>query len=295
MYYHTGVLRRCAIFLFFFLAAAGARADITLVHRVRVEGKEGEVLSETREARMIQAMRMREEHADVRTQTVVLTKLDQGLIQTLDPETQTVREIRVSDLKGAPASPPLPAAATHEIIGAQFHVEATKQTAMLHGFPSRRSELQIDIDLREKATQERSHLRLQTTLWTAPERGVLKTLQDEELRFLQRLARAVGGDETGRWRGFDGAAIASWTGAAPEEVARALEQLSQEMRKVKGYLLRSESRFYRVKDGMPVKNGEPLSADHITVSELIRFSTTPLEASLFDVPSEFRRLSEPAP
>jgi hypothetical protein len=178
------------------------------------------------------------------TETVTITRVDQGLTWTLDPQKKTYTETLIKPLKMPAAEKPQreekPEKPTVRITQSEFSVKKTGAAETINGFPGEEYLITWLLEMEDLESQAKSRSTMMTNLWTTPETDVIRKVQAEEQRFNRALAKLLGSEismEEARQMGM--AAMAAMSKASPEEIQKGLVRVKNEMAKIKGYPIRT--------------------------------------------------------
>lgn len=242
--------------------AAQARGDATFESFFKTSGVGGMGATEATSVKRIQGEK-KSETSQMRFtgailsrlapggETVTITRVDKGVVWTLDPKTKTYKE--------SPLVPPRSKEAKTEkstektkhgkqadekpkarITKSEFTVKKTGVSETINGFPCEEYMVTWLMEVEDIETKARSRSTMTTNLWTTPETAVIQKAKAEERRFALAHARKIASeisDEEARQMGM--AAFASMSGAPDADVRKGLARVKDEMAKVKGYPIRT--------------------------------------------------------
>ncbi|MBI3394190.1 MAG: hypothetical protein HY039_13605 [Nitrospirae bacterium] len=184
-------------------------------------------------------------------ETITITRVDKGLVWTLDPNSKTYKEgplvpPRSKEAKAEKsAEPAKPAKRADEkpkarITKSEFTVKKTGASETINGFPCEEYVVTWLLEVEDIETKARSRSTMTTDLWTTPETAAIQKARAEESRFALAYARKIASeisDEEARQMGM--AAFGSMSGAPEADVRKGLARVKNEMAKVKGYSIRT--------------------------------------------------------
>ncbi|MBI5583446.1 MAG: hypothetical protein HY892_06460 [Deltaproteobacteria bacterium] len=178
------------------------------------------------------------------SETVTITRVDQGVYWNLDPKNKTYTETPIKPLKLEPEDKPKreekPEKQTTRITKSEFSVKKTGAAETINGFSCEEYLVTWLLEFEDLETKAKSRSTMQTNIWTTPETATIKKVQSEEQQFNQALAKKLVSDismEDARQMGL--AAMMSMSRASQEDIKKGLVQVKNEMAKIKGYPIRT--------------------------------------------------------
>ncbi len=240
-------------------------ADVTLVRTIESAGFRGMGGSTTSETLVIQGSRQRREHRIKMTGSMLgammkdrhqatLTLLDQDVIQTLNLPKKTYTEMSLKDLVGKAENalhsqdeekPEKESKPTHKISKAEFKVTPTGKSKTLHGFPCKEVVMTMLLQIEDLETHAKTETRMVTTLWMTPETGPLAQARKEETAFSKAYLKKLGVDFNAKdMKDFGAVMAAALTGAGEKEVSKALARMPEEIKKIGGYPIVTQTDWY---------------------------------------------------
>ncbi len=273
-------------------AASGASADAWVERYTRGGGVEGMGGFESTSVTVTSATAQREESTFRFTgallsaiqrmagsgETVRITRLDRGVVWTLDPAAKTYTEAPLSAREelerarrqgGGP--PPRERGESADVVVArnELRVEKTGATRVVSGFPCEEYLLTWLVETLDRRTGETARSTMTSRIWTTPETAEIRAVQAEEATYtrayLQRLGLGVSPAEL---RQFGLTALAGTTGLGEAEQRRMIERLAAELSKIQGYPL-ATSVAWRVEGSGAAQAPSPRGGGPAALGELL--------------------------
>ena len=185
-----------------------------------------------------------------KSETTTITRIDKGVIWTLDAKKKTYVESplagfdldEMEGVQGADASEEIDEGEEPrvKVTRSEFQVKKTGAKQTINGFACEEYLMTWLVELQDLETKEKTVNTMNTNLWTTPETPAIKKLQAEQKAFskayMKKLGINISPDEMQQ---FGMGAFAMASGASDEELAKGFEKFKKEMAKVKGYPIRT--------------------------------------------------------
>ncbi len=238
--------------------AVPAWADVTVEHAVKSGGLKGMGAFEGTTVSTISALKQRSESTVKFTgafmsalqrmsgageQTVTITRVDKGVVWTLNADKKTYTERPITARAPEPGQPQRQRQPRQDqeksdviITKSEFKVERTGAHRTLNGFQCEEYVATWLLETLNQKTQERGRSVMKSNLWTTQETADLRRAREEEQAYHQAYLKKVGieiSPEEARRLGLN--MFASFSGASEQEVQRGLAKVSNEWKKVQGY------------------------------------------------------------
>ena len=170
--------------------------------------------------------------------TIVIERADKGVIWTLNPEAKTYTERPMNEPPHGGQSAPRGGRGEHgkmKIVDAGASVTATGKSRTVNGWPCSEYLVKGWIEMEDEKTHEHSKWLMNNTMWTTPEKPLLKRYHDAELAFarakLAKMGVTAGADYSGAL-GLE--MLGGRTGMGGAEMAPAMAKMAVEMKKLSG-------------------------------------------------------------
>ncbi len=185
-----------------------------------------------------------------KSETTTITRIDKGVIWTLDTNKKTYVETPLADFGLNDLDDGEDMSAGDEIdeddkprvkvTRSEFQVKKTGAKQSINGFACEEYLMTWLVELEDLETKEKTANTMKTSLWTTPETPAIKKLQAEQGAFSQTYMKKLGVNiSPEEMQLFGMAAFAMASGASDEELAKEFEKFKKEMTTVKGYPIRT--------------------------------------------------------
>ncbi len=271
--------------LLILLAGVGsAWADVTVERFTKSGGISGMGAFEGTTQERLQGLKKSEETATKFTgaimsrlssgsQQIVITRIDKGVVWSLDPKKQTYTETPIETFK--PLSPPeKEQAATKEkpkvrVTRTEFAVKKTGAGETINGFACQEYLLTWLIEMEDLETKAKMKNSMVTNFWTTPETAAIKKLQAEEAPFTKAYLKKIGMTATpSELEQFGLEAFAALRGVSAKEMEKEFARFKTEMAKLKGYPIRTVINWEAQEQGSQAaaeaQKSEPMEAPNLT-------------------------------
>lgn len=172
--------------------------------------------------------------------SVTITRVDRGLIWTLNPEKKSYTEQPITARRPEPGAQQRPRQDQEKsdvvITKSEFKVERTGAKRTINGFPCEEYIATWLIETLNQKTQERGRSLMKSNLWTTPETADITRVREEQQAYHQAYLKKAGFEispEEARRLGLN--MFASFSGASEKEIERGLAKVAAEWKKVHGY------------------------------------------------------------
>ena len=177
-------------------------------------------------------------------QQIIITRIDKGVVWSLDPKKQTYTESPIETFK--PASPAeKEQGGTKEkpkvrVARSEFTVKKTGAKETINGFACEEYLMTWLIEMEDIETKARMKNTMLTNLWTTPETDAIKKLQAEEAAFAKAYLKKIGMTMTSsEMKQFGLEAFTAMRGVPAKDVEKEFGRFKTEMAKLKGYPIRT--------------------------------------------------------
>ena len=253
--------------------AAPGRADVAIERFTRSEGLGGLGAFESTSRQTTSAVAQRDETSFRFTggfmsaiqrmaglgDSVRITRLDRGLVWTLDPEKQTYTEapltLRTEQERRSPGSPrrePSDVVVTRS----EFKVERTGTRKTINGFPCEEYLATWLLEMRNQKTDETTQSQMNLHAWTTPVTADIRAAQAQlgayERAYLERIRADMPPDEA---RQLGLATMFASAGLGEEEQRRATAKAATELAKIQGYWIVTQVEWYGSGGGARAADG----------------------------------------
>jgi hypothetical protein len=173
--------------------------------------------------------------------TGTITRLDKGVVWTLDPKKKVYREepivpfnkddMKKTDSKDKPKV---------RVTRSEFSVKKTGAKETINSFPCDEYVMTWLIEFENIETKAKTTNTMTTNMWTTPETASIKKLQAEEMAFSKAYMKKLGlelSQQEMKQFGMD--MFTAMSGASKEEMEKQFKSLKKEMAKLKGYPIRT--------------------------------------------------------
>jgi hypothetical protein len=180
------------------------------------------------------------------TETVTITRVDRGVSWILDPKKKIYEENPIEPIskqEGArePREKEKPKV---RVTKSELSVKKTGASETIHGFPCEEYLVTWLLEMEEIETKAKSQSTMTMNLWTTPETAAIRKAQTEEREFHKAYAQKIGIKISGEEANQMGlAAMASMSGASPEDIEKGMARVKEEMAKIQGYPIRTVVRW----------------------------------------------------
>jgi hypothetical protein len=237
------------------LSVGSAWADVAVERYIKSGGIGGLGAFEGTTQERLQGLKKSEETATKFTgsimsklasgsQQVAITRIDKGVVWSLDPKKQTYTETPIETFK--PASPAgKEQSATQEkpkvrVTKTEFSVKKTGAKETINGFACEEYLMTWVIEMEDLETKAKMKNTMLTNLWTTPETAAIKKLQADEAAFTKAYLKKIGMPVMqSEMKQFGVEALIATHGASAKDMEKAFGRVKSEMAKVKGYPIRT--------------------------------------------------------
>jgi hypothetical protein len=173
--------------------------------------------------------------------TVRITRLDRGVVWTLDPEAKTYTEapltFAVEPRPGAPAPQPERREPSDVVVTrSEFKVERTGAKRTINGFPCEEYVATWLVETKNRSTGETGRSVMTTRVWTTPETAEIRAVQAQEQAYARAYLQRVRADlAPDRAKALGLGTLFGITGLGEEEQRRASAAAARELAKIQGY------------------------------------------------------------
>ena len=180
------------------------------------------------------------------TETVTITRVDRGVSWILDPRKKSYEENPIEPIskqEGArePREKEKPKV---RVTKSELSVKKTGASETIQGFPCEEYLVTWLLEMEEIETKAKSQSTMTMNLWTTPETAAIRKAQTEEREFHKAYAQKIGIKISGEEANQMGlAAMASMSGASPEDIEKGMARVKEEMAKIQGYPIRTVVRW----------------------------------------------------
>ena len=150
------------------------------------------------------------------------------------------------------------------IVRSEFKVEDTGESKTINQFPCRKYNIHWLVEWEDIKTGEKGTNRLSTIVWTTPLNGSIKKLREEEMNFTREHMKRVGLDlDTIQQEilGTKWLSIFTQMSSEGESPGQDVSQFAEEIKKLKGYPVVIDGKFYSTKQGGQEAEEEEESGD----------------------------------
>jgi hypothetical protein len=196
------------------------------------------------------------------TENVVITRVDKGVLWTLEPKERTWREEPLALPKLEPQKKKEEKEKpTVRITRSEFSVKKTGAKETVNGFPCEEYLITWLLETEDLETKAKARSTMTSSLWTTPETGAIRGVQAEEQRFNQALAKRLGADLSADEAGRMGLAALAQVGASEADIRKGLARVKSETAKLKGYPIRTVVNWrLEGEEGAAQAGAEPVDA-----------------------------------
>lgn len=242
--------------LLILLAGVGpAWADVTVERFTKSGGISGMGAFEGTTQERLQGLKKSEETATRFTgaimsrlssgsQQIVVTRIDRGVVWSLDPKKKTYTETPIETFRPT-AAPEKEQAAKKEkpkvrVTRTEFTVKKTGASETINGFACQEYLMTWLIEMEDLETKAKMKNTMVTNLWTTPETAAIKKLQAEEAAFTKAYLKKIGMTATpSELKVFGLEAFAALRGVPAKDMEKEFARFKTEMAKLRGYPIRT--------------------------------------------------------
>jgi len=141
----------------------------------------------------------------------------------------------------------------------EFKVKDPGEKKTINGFPCRRYELTWILEWENIRTGEKGTNQLVTTVWTTPLEGKVKQSVEEESKFQRNYRQKIGLEIDSRQQeilGSNWLALLMQMDQEGQAPSQEMSTFAGEMKKIKGYPILVDGKFYQTKEGGPAEEEE---------------------------------------
>jgi len=182
---------------------------------------------------------------------ITITRLDKGVVWTLDPAARTYTEVPIAryqgeaaESRGAREAPPPKEKSTVRVVDADFSVKATGEEKTIAGFPCKQSILDGYIELEDTESKDRSRWEFHDERWSTPDTAAIRHYREVEGEFsrnyLAKLGLTVPDARTADAM-LQG--LMRSTGVTGAQLAKATAKLAKESAKATGFPIANDFRW----------------------------------------------------
>jgi hypothetical protein len=176
-------------------------------------------------------------------ETGTITRLDKGLIWTLDPKKKTYREEPITSFRKEEARKQADEAREKpavRVTKSEFSVKKTGASETINGFPCEEYLITWVLEFEDLETKARTRNTMTTNQWTTPETPSIRKLQAEEMAFTKAYLKKIGLELSGQeMKQFGLDMFSTMSGASKAEMEKQFKSFKKEMAKLKGYPIRT--------------------------------------------------------
>ncbi|HNY64820.1 MAG TPA: hypothetical protein PKM41_05240 [Deltaproteobacteria bacterium] len=176
-------------------------------------------------------------------ETGTITRLDKGLIWTLDPKKKTYREEPITPFRKEEARKQADEAREKpavRVTKSEFSVKKTGASETINGFPCEEYLITWVLEFEDLETKARTRNTMTTNQWTTPETPSIRKLQAEEMAFTKAYLKKIGLELSGQeMKQFGLDMFSTMSGASKAEMEKQFKSFKKEMAKLKGYPIRT--------------------------------------------------------
>ena len=178
------------------------------------------------------------------SQQITITRIDKGVVWSLDPKKQTYAESPIETFRPA-SSAEKEQGATKEkpkvrVSKSEFTVKKTGAKETINGFACEEYLMTWLVEMEDLETKAKIKNTMLTNLWTTPETPAIKKLQAEEDAFAKAYLKKIGMAVTSaEMKQFGLEAFAAMRGVSGKDMEKEFGRFKSEMAKLKGYPIRT--------------------------------------------------------
>jgi len=214
------------------------------------------------------------------SQQIVVTRIDKGVVWSLDPKNKTYTETPIETFMPA-AAPEKEQAAKKEkpkvrVTRTEFTVKKTGASETINGFACQEYLMTWLIEMEDLETKAKMKNTMAANVWTTPETAAIKKLQAEEAGFTKAYLKKIGMAATpSELKLFGLEAFAALRGVPAKDMEKEFARFKTEMSKLKGYPIRTVINWDAQEQGSQaaaeIQKSEPMEVPNLSggVSGLI--------------------------
>lgn len=177
--------------------------------------------------------------------TIRITRLDRGVVWSLEPKEKTYTEAPLERftaeerrrLRQGSGGRGQQEDSNTVVTRQEFKVEKTGAKKTINGFPCEEYVMTWLVETRDKQTGETGKSVMTNRMWTTPETAAIREAEAQEQAYAQAYAKKIGLEMSPQEAQMF---LAGLTGLSAEDQQKALQRVSAEMAKVKGYTIASQ-------------------------------------------------------
>ncbi|HEY8019715.1 MAG TPA: hypothetical protein VIH93_01350 [Thermoanaerobaculia bacterium] len=182
---------------------------------------------------------------------ITITRLDKGVVWTLDPSSRTYTEVPIARYQdaaaegrgGREAEPPREKS-TLRVVDADFSVKVTGEEKTIAGFACKQSIMDGFIELEDTESKDRSRWELHDERWATPETAAIRHYHEVEREFTRNYMAKLGlSVPDARTADAMLQGLMRTTGISGVQLAKATAKLATESAKVKGFAIVNNFRW----------------------------------------------------
>jgi len=151
-----------------------------------------------------------------------------------------------------------------KIIRSEFKVEDTGESREINQFPCKKYEVTWVTEWEDLQTGGKGTDRLISLVWTTPEVEAIKAAEDEEMAFSREYMKRIGLEEDFLRRhvlGTNWLSLLSSMDQGKSRLSPEETQFAQEMKKIKGYPIVVDGKYFAIREAKEAPAGEEESQD----------------------------------
>jgi len=197
---------------------------------------------------------------------ITITRLDKGVVWTLDPSSRTYTEVPIARYQdaaaegrgGREAEPPREKS-TLRVVDADFSVKVTGEQKTIDGFACQQSIMDGFIELEDTESKDRSRWDFHDERWATPETAAIRHYHEVEREFTRNYMAKLGlSAPDARTADAMLQGLMRTTGISGAQLAKATAKLATESAKVKGFPIVNNFRWtLSAKAGSGGSEGKP--------------------------------------
>lgn len=174
--------------------------------------------------------------------TGTITRLDKGLIWTLDPKKKVYKEEAIVPFKKEDAKQKQEPGEKSKmrVSKSEFSVKKTGAKETINGFACEEYMMTWLMEFEDIETKAKTSNTMTTNMWNTPETASIKKLQAEETAFSKAYMKKLGLELSQKeMKQFGMEMFSAMSGASKEDMEKQFKTLKKEMSKLKGYPIRT--------------------------------------------------------
>jgi hypothetical protein len=249
-------MKRIALFagaMVFFMGICTAWADSTIESATRSTGfrgnggYEGTIVSQLQGDKKFEASSIKFTGAVMSWlagggDTGTITRLDKGVVWTLDPKKKVYKEEPIVPFKSDDARKKSESKEKPKmrISKSEFSVKKTGAKETINSFPCEEYVMTWLLEFEDIETKAKTTNTMTTNLWTTPETAAIRKAQAEEMAFTKAYMKKIGLELSQQeMKQFGMEMFSAMSGASKEDLEKQFKTFKKEMAKLKGYPIRT--------------------------------------------------------